>query len=140
MAAAIVSVSGFLWPVTYTCGIEVLLSRRRRAGRCSYSLLNGAISGTKVLSCPPKLTTTFPSAASTTCPTPNLACLTLSPALYETPEDACRKPPDRCPNDAIPQPPRPAADPMGTGPDLNSSGTSEGKRGGPSDRAARQRA
>ena len=53
-------------PVMYTCGNEVLLLRRRRAGRCLYSLLNGAISGTKVLSCPPNLTTTFPPEASTT--------------------------------------------------------------------------
>ena len=51
------------------------------------TLLKGAMSGTKILSCVPNLTTTLPSPASTTSPTPNLACLTLSPALYTATPD-----------------------------------------------------
>ena len=43
-------------------------------------LLNGAISGTKVLSSVPNLMTTFPTPDSTTSPTPNFVCFTLSPA------------------------------------------------------------
>jgi hypothetical protein len=45
------------------------------------TLLNGAISGTKVLSSFPNLITTFPTPASTTSPTPNFVCLTFSPVL-----------------------------------------------------------
>src|SRR3712207_4022161 len=44
------------------------------------AFVRGAISGTKILSWVPNLTTTLPSPASTTSPTPNLACRTLSPA------------------------------------------------------------
>jgi hypothetical protein len=52
----------------------------RMRGREAQAFVSGAISGTKTLSCVPNLTTTLPPPASTTSPTPNLACRTLSPA------------------------------------------------------------
>ena len=96
-------------------------------------MLNGAISGTKVRSSVPNLTTTFPEAASTTSPTPNLACLTVSPARKAAAPDAAlsgRAPPR--PDIARPHPPRPEAPEklLGSVPDLYSSGISERKREG----------
>src|SRR5688572_20683601 len=92
------------------------------------TLLNGAISGTKILSCVPNLTTTLPSPASTTSPTPNLACRTLSPALYALTLDVALSGSPRR-GSAMPQPPRPAEVP-GTVPALSFSGISERKREG----------
>src|SRR5919107_317877 len=94
------------------------------------TLLNGAISGTKVLSSVPNLMTTFPTPASTTSPTPNFVCLTLSPVLNAAFPDTLPSGPPR-PGKATPHPPRPEAlARVGTLPDLYWSGISERKRDG----------
>src|ERR687889_1727244 len=94
------------------------------------TLLNGAISGTKVLSSVPNLITTFPTPASTTSPTPNFLCLTLSPTLNAAPPETALSGSLR-PGKATPHPPRPETlEKEGTVPDLYSSGISERKRDG----------
>ena len=88
--------------------------------------MSGAISGTKTRSCAPNLTTTLPPPDSTTSPTPNLACRTLSPAL-KVDVPALSNSPLR--GSAAPHPQRAAEEPA-IAPALRASGISERKREG----------